>query len=245
MYTEQLTKQDMPVCSTLETANGSLSQDFLPRPGEVRPPGETANFVTHGLGFFLSILGTIQMIGVSLSHPDSILSVACAIYCMTLVSLYAASTLSHAFHDPVRRRFYRTLDQACIFLLISGSFTPFAAAFLRDGFWPLLFILTWGFALTGAFLVFRWGFLSATAQKMYIALGWFPAIGLPVIISSASTETVAWVVAGGLLYTFGTLFLWYDHVMRYFHAVWHLFVIGGSAAQYMAILSLLAAAASS
>ncbi|HWL07476.1 MAG TPA: hemolysin III family protein [Planctomicrobium sp.] len=240
MLTEHLPRHHVSSLATSETAVGKSLDDQAFRPGEIRPAGEFANFLTHGFGFLLSLPGAAWMVWLSLSHPDAALSVACVVYSLTLVGLYAASTLSHAFYDCRRRRFYRTLDQACIFLLISGSFTPFAAAFLRDGLWPVLFFLMWACALTGAFLVFRWGFLSAAAQKLYVAMGWLPAIGLPVIIASADVGTVVWVVAGGLLYTAGTFFLWYDHLMRYFHATWHLFVIGGSFAQYMAILSLLA-----
>jgi len=239
MLTDHLTNTDYTVATPLTPHDDHQIDGVIYRPNELRPVDELANFVTHGAGLLLSIAGAALMVQLALIHPDPWLSVACVVYCASLVSLYAASTLSHAFYSPARRRFYRTLDQACIFLLISGSFTPFAAMFLRHGIWPLLLPIMWGLALTGAFLVFRWGYLSATAQKLYVAMGWLPAISLPVIISHASLETVLWVVSGGVLYTAGTLFLWNDHVMKYFHAVWHLFVIAGSAAQYMAIHTLL------
>lgn len=209
------------------------------RPWEIAPEDEHANFLTHGFGFLLSVMGAVGLLSLAWNQPDWALSVACLVYSLSLVSLYAASTLSHAFSDPKRRRFYRTVDQACIFLLISGSFTPFAAAYLREGYWLALVLLMWALALTGAYLVFYWGYLSATAQKLYVLMGWLPAISLPAIVAAAPTATVGWIVAGGLFYTAGTIFLWRDHTVKYFHAVWHIFVILGSASQYVAIVSLL------
>ncbi len=209
------------------------------RPWEIAPEDEHANFLTHGFGFVLSLFGAIGLLNLAWNQPDWGLSVACLVYSLSLVSLYAASTLSHAYSDPKRRRFYRTVDQACIFLLISGSFTPFAAAYMAGGFGVGLIVVMWALALIGAYLVFYWGYLSGGAQRLYVAMGWLPAIGMPAIINQAPAATVGWIVAGGLLYTAGTYFLWRDHTVKYFHAVWHLFVVLGSTAHYIAIVSLL------
>jgi hemolysin III len=239
MLTERRTFHECYTTQSVQTFEHKRLPPIQLRPGEERPIDEFANFVTHGIGFLLSVAGAVFMTSIAIALPDPLLSASAVVYCATLVSLYAASTLSHAFHDYRRRRYYRTLDQACIFLLIAGSYTPFAAAFLTDGWWPLLTIAMWGLALTGAYLVFRWGYLSAMAQRLYVVLGWLPAIGLPTIIASASPMAVTWIVVGGVLYTLGTLFLWQDHKVRYFHAVWHSFVIAASICHFAAILSLL------
>ncbi|WP_437193019.1 PAQR family membrane homeostasis protein TrhA [Planctomicrobium sp. SH527] len=239
MQTETQKAQDTFI-AVPKSATGNTSLPETPfRSGDIRPVDEFANFLTHGVGFLLSLVGAAVLIFKVAQHADLWMAIACVVYSITLVGLYLASTLSHAFHDPSIRRYFRTLDQACIFLLISGSYTPFAATYLRDGLWPLLTIAMWVIALVGAWLVFHWGFLSASAQKLYILMGWLPVISLPTIIQSASPETVAWIVVGGMLYTVGTLFLWYDKYVRYFHATWHLSVIGASIAHYLAITSLL------
>jgi len=201
-----------------------------------RPQDEYANFVTHALGLVLSIAGTWLMMKLVLGINDFWTVLGCAAYCASLVALYAASTLSHAFFDIHRRHFYRKIDQVCIFYLIAGSFTPFGAVYLRHGWWPALTAGMWILATIGAGMIWHQGFLSATGQKIYLALGWLPAISLPTLITVAPLPVIVWTVAGGLFYTLGTLFLWHDHRVRYFHAMWHTFVIAGSICQFMAIL---------
>jgi len=202
----------------------------------VRPQDEFANFVTHSLGLVLSLAGTWLMMKVVLRTDDFWAILGCAAYCVSLVMLYGASTLSHAFFDVKRRHFYRKVDQVCIFYLIAGSFTPFGAVYLRDGWWPALTAGMWLLATVGAGMIWHQGFLSAAGQKIYLVLGWLPAISLPALVAVAPAPVIFWTVAGGLFYTLGTLFLWHDHRVRYFHAMWHTFVIAGSICQFMAIL---------
>jgi len=210
----------------------------LPRPGESRPVDEHANFITHGIGSVLSIVASVVLMSLVVSEHEAILIVACGTYCFSLVALYVASTLSHAFHDPAWRRFFRTLDQACIFLLIVGSFTPFAALFLTQGWWPLLVVAMWTLALLGVVLVIHMRDLSPGAKITYGILGWLPAIALKVLFDAAPFEVLAWVLAGGFFYSAGTIFLRYDQHVRYFHALWHTFVIAGSTCHYIALLLL-------
>lgn len=200
---------------------------------------EHANFVTHGFGLLLAVLGSaVLMELVRDNHRDLVFG--CAIYCFSLVGLYAASTLSHAFYDVRWRRFFRCLDQAFIFILIAGSFTPVAAEYLRDGWWPLLILAMWALALTGVAAVMWKGHLTAAAQTTYLLLGWLPVIALKTIVEAAPGEILFWILGGGLFYTVGTLFLWNDHRVRYLHALWHAFVVAGSACHFIAILLLVA-----
>jgi hemolysin III len=204
----------------------------------VRPEDEFANFLTHGLGFVLSVLGAIVLMKVVLTHGDFWTIVGCGSYCASLVALYAASTLSHAFYDVYRRHFYRKIDQICIFFLIAGSYTPFGVVYLNHGYWPILTVTMWTLALLGAASILSHGFLTAGAQKIYLLLGWLPSFSLMSIIQQAPTELIFWLVLGGLSYTLGTIFLYQDHRVRYFHAMWHTLVIAGSICQYIAILIL-------
>jgi len=214
------------------------------QPGEYRPIDEHANFVTHGVGFLLSIVATAVLMTLAFKSPQTDLVVPCGVYSFSLMALYAASTLSHTFHDLAWRRFFRTLDQACIYLLIAGSFTPVAAAYLDHGWWRYLMWAMWTLAIFGIALVLHMRNLTPIAKITYGLLGWLPIISLKVLFASAPVEILAWILAGGLCYSTGSVFLRYDQRVRYFHAVWHLFVIAGSVCHYAAILLLLRPGAS-
>ncbi|MBC7820653.1 MAG: hemolysin III family protein, partial [Planctomycetaceae bacterium] len=143
---------------------------------EQRPADESANLITHGLGFLLSVLATVYLMRLVIPEQHSRTIIACGVYCSTLVLLYAASTLSHMFHDLGLRRMFRTLDQACIFLLIAGSFTPYAVIFLNHGWWWLLLWAMWGLAFTGVALVRRRRNLSGPAKFSYGVMGWLTVV---------------------------------------------------------------------
>lgn len=205
--------------------------------GELRPVDEHANLLTHGLGFVLSMPAAAVLMTVVVGICPAPLVAACGVYCVALVGLYAASTLSHVFHDPGRRRFFRMIDQAFIFLLISGSFTPIGVAYLGKGLWPALPALMWLIALFGVVFVLRVQNLTSAGRLIYLFLGWLPVCAAKALIDAAPHEVLAWLVASGGFYTLGTLFLRYDRI-RYFHAVWHLFVIAGSICHYNALMRL-------
>jgi hemolysin III len=210
-----------------------------PRPGEFRPPDECANLITHGVGLLLSLIGSVVLMMLVVREQTPWKTAACAVYCMSLTGLYAASTLSHAFYDLAWRRFFRALDQAFIFILIAGSFTPFGAMFLDQRLWAALLPTMWGLALLGVLLVLRVRNLPPLAKWTYGLMGWLPVIALDSLIRSAPLQMLIWILAGGLFYSTGTVFLVLDHRVRYFHALWHTFVIAGSTCHYIAILMLL------
>ena len=207
-----------------------------PQPAELRPVDEHANLITHGLGLLLSVIASTVLMTLVVNNPQSINAVACAIYCGSLVSLYAASTLSHTFYDLAWRRFFRTIDQVCIYLLIAGSFTPFAVKFLWHGWWPNLLTVMWGLAIFGVLLVLVMRNLTPTAKLTYGLLGWLPAMSLKELVDVAPVEVIVWIVAGGFFYSVGSVFLRFDQRVRYFHALWHTFVVAGSICHYIAIL---------
>lgn len=211
-----------------------------PEPCELRQPDECANVLTHAIGFLLSVIGSFFLMRLALQgHPLAVV-IACAVYCTSLVMLYLASTLSHAFYELKWRRFFRTLDQSSIYLLIAGSFTPFAVVYLWHGNWPVLLIVMWTFALLGIVLTIRLRNLPRRARWTYGIMGWLPIVALPNILDSAPAGVLLWVLAGGLFYSAGTLFLRLTLRVRYCHAAWHTFVIAGSACHYVAIWILLA-----
>ncbi|MCA9109727.1 MAG: hemolysin III family protein [Planctomycetaceae bacterium] len=203
---------------------------------EQRPVDEHANLVTHGLGFLLSLVASVVLMMLVIQNFQASIVIACGVYCASLVGLYAASMLSHLFYDPAWRRFFRTLDQSCIYLLIAGSFTPFSVVFLWHDWWPALLVVMWVLALFGVLLVLRMRDLTPMAKVTYGILGWLPIIALKSLYENVPFEPFAWILVGGLFYSTGSVFLRYDKQVRYFHALWHTFVIAGSTAHYIAIL---------
>ncbi len=203
---------------------------------ELRPIDEAANLFTHGIGLLLSLVATGYLMGLVVAEHQTRTIVACAVYCATLVLLYAASTLSHTFYDLDWRRVFRTLDQACIFLLIAGSFTPFAVVFLNHGWWRLMLWAMWLLAFAGIVFVLCRRDLSGPAKIPYGVMGWLPVVALWELYQRAPLNMLLWIVAGGASYSIGAIFLSLDRKVRYFHAVWHVLVVAGSICHYVGIV---------
>ena len=199
-------------------------------------PAELLNLLTHGLGLILTLVALDRM-AVALQNFTSYLRMAgCVIYVITLVGVYAASTLSHSFRDMRLRNFFRTVDQVCIFFLIAGTYTPWGLTFYADGWgWPLLLGI-WALAIAGAVVKVLVTGHENVSVAFYVVLGWLPVLAVGEFISKAPAPALWWMVAGGLCYTAGTYFLIRDESRPYYHAIWHLLVIAGSACHYLAIL---------
>jgi hemolysin III len=202
---------------------------------------EIVNAITHGVGLALSMCGAAFMTASTLIHGDPWRVAGCGIYLASLVAVYAMSTLSHSFTRPHLRTLFRRLDQGFIYFLIVATYTPFSLAYLRGWPWWILLGAMWAIAL--------WGFVSkvlfahrvdAVSVWPCIILGWLPAVAAPSLMQLVPTAVLWWMLAGGVFYSFGTLFLIYDNRVRHFHAVWHLFVIAGSACHFLAILVFIA-----
>jgi hemolysin III len=199
-------------------------------------PEEVANTITHGLGFLLSVLGSIAMATWVLHKGDAWRVVGCMIYAACLVSVYAMSTLSHSCSATDLKRFFQMLDQGFIYLLIAASYTPFSLAFLRTTPWWLFLAAMWTIAIGGflskILLAHR---VDAVAIWIYIALGWMPVAAVSSLVGVVPDAALWWMLIGGLCYTVGTVFLILDNRVRHFHAIWHLFVIAGSACHFFVI----------
>lgn len=209
----------------------------------VRLRGEDKlNAVTHGLGLLLSLVGFQGLMSRAINYGNFWQIAGCAIYASALVAVYAASMLSHHFQQPRLRRLFRILDQAFIFLLIAGTFTPLSLSYLRDGAWWVLFALVWAIALIGfcskAIFAHR---VDAVSTALHVSLGWLPATTLKPMMSLVPAGLLWWMFYGGMCYTIGIFFLQRDERVPYFHAVWHLLVIAGSACHFWGIYSYCAA----
>ena len=199
-------------------------------------PEEAANTMTHGLGFLLSALGAVAMSVWVLRQGDAWRVLGCVIYAPALVTVYAMSTLSHSCSAPDLRRLFRMLDQGFIYLLIVATYTPFSLAYLRTSGWWIFLVIMWSIALFGflskILLAHR---IDGVAIWIYVVLGWMPVAATTSLVGRLPNAGLWWMLIGGLCYTVGTIFLVNDHRVRHFHALWHLFVIAGSACHFYVI----------
>ena len=200
-------------------------------------PEEVANTITHGLGFLLSVLGAIVMAIWVLREGDAWRLLGCMIYAPSLVIVYAMSTLSHVCAAPNRKRLFQILDQGFIYVLIAATYTPFSLAFLRTGPWWLFLAVMWTIAIFGFLskILLAHG-VDAASIWIYVVLGWMPSVTASSLVGLVPEAGLWWMLVGGLCYTIGTVFLIFENHVRHAHALWHLFVITGSACHFFVIL---------
>ncbi len=197
---------------------------------------EIAHAITHGIGALASIVGLVVMIVLAAQRGDARTIVAVSIFGASMVILYSASTLYHAMVGPRIKRFFELMDHGAIYLLIAGSFTPFALVVLRGGWgWSSLGTV-WGFAILGIIyeVVFKrpWKWLSLT---FYIGLGWMMLIPAKPLAAVLPREALTLIVAGGIAYTGGAVFYAWRG-FRYNHALWHIFVMAGTAFHFACVI---------
>ena len=225
-----ITLQDRPTVSLREEPPAIAS---LPSVQE----GELVNAATHGIGLVLSIVGTAVLIARANAQGDAWHVAGCSVFAATLIAMYTASTLSHSLSRTRLRRLSRSLDQGSIYLLIAGTYTPFALSYLRTGWCLPFFGLMWIVALWGCVSKILFSHrVEAVAVWDYLLLAWVPIVASYWLLEWVPAVAFWWMLTGGLYYTVGTVFLAYDDRHPYFHAIWHLFVIAGSACHFFVIL---------
>jgi hemolysin III len=212
-------------------------------PRATPPPGapdpEWPNVVTHGVGLVAAVVGTAVLIVLAATGGDPWTIVAVAIYGASLVALYAASTGYHAARRPALKRRLQVADHAAIHLLIAGTYTPFVLGVLRGGWGWSLFGVIWGLTAVGVvFKLFATGRFTRLSTALYLGKGWLVVLAAGPLLRALSPGTLALLVAGGVAYTAGTPFYLADG-MRHNHAVWHVFVLLGSACHAVAVGTLI------
>lgn len=196
---------------------------------------EFLNSLTHALGTLLSIAGTVILIVAASRLGDPWKIVAFSVFGASMILLYSASTLYHSVQSPRLKQIFKTFDHCAIFILIAGTYTPFTLVSLRGPIgWTLLGII-WGLAITGVILKIVYGNRYKPIRiSIYLAMGWLIVIAAPSLASNLNPLALTFTVVGGIVYTFGVLFYLADR-RPYMHAIWHLFVIGGTACHFSAI----------
>ncbi len=195
-----------------------------------------ANSITHGAGIILSIIGMCVLIAFASIYGNAWHVVSCTIYGSTLVFLYTASTLYHSIQLDKAKSVFRVLDHATIFLLIAGTYTPFTLVNLRGPWGWSLFGVIWGLAVIG--ILFQTTMLRKGAMvsvAFYVAMGWVVLVAIKPMLSFVDTGGLVLLLLGGVAYTIGVVFYAWRQI-PYNHAIWHVFVLAGSAFHFFAIL---------
>lgn len=197
---------------------------------------ELANGITHGIGIILAIGALVVMDVFAAKFGNAWHIVSCSIFGATLVVLYTASTLYHSIPFQKTKMLLRIIDHSAIFLLIAGTYTPFTLVSLRGPWGWSLFGAVWGIAVLGVvfqiFLLRRWQFISV---GIYVGMGLIILIAIKPLFAALSPTGLKLLVAGGAAYILGLIFYGSSR-LPYSHAVWHLFVLAGSAFHFFAVL---------
>jgi hemolysin III len=215
----------------MEKLNDSLNWSRTQTLGE-----EIANSVSHGIGVLAAIVITPILIVKAIPLGAAAIA-GVSIFGVTMIVLYLASTLYHAFPHSKTKRVFRVFDHSAIFLLIAGTYTPFTLTVLPDAWgWTLLGII-WSLAAAGVVLksVRNVG-TSKLSIALYLGMGWLAVLAAKPLYDTLPMWGLFWLLAGGVMYSAGVLFFAYDHRVRYNHFIWHLFVLAGTACHVVAVL---------
>ncbi|HEY4068947.1 MAG TPA: hemolysin III family protein [Burkholderiaceae bacterium] len=198
---------------------------------------ELANSLSHGVGFLLAIASLPLLLVFSAPATSAINIVAICIFSATMMLLYGVSTLYHALPAGRAKAWLNRCDHAAIYLFIAGSYTPFVLGVLRGGWGWSLFGVVWAMAVLG-FTAKMFNRLRHPlwSTGLYIVMGWVAVVAAAPLIARVPGAGLALLVAGGLSYTAGAVVFLFDSKVRFAHFVWHLFVLGGSACHFFAVL---------
>lgn len=196
---------------------------------------ELWNAITHGIGLLLSIPALVMLIVVSAQQQSVMKIVTFTIFGSSMVLLFLMSTLLHSV--PYRfKHLFSILDHSAIYILIAGTYTPYLLVGLQGALGWTLFGIIWGLAVLGVlFKVFFIHRFEAFSIALYIAMGWLIVFAIKPLYVVLLFEGMIWLVIGGILYTFGAIFYAWRKI-PFNHAIWHVFVIAGSASMYVSVL---------
>lgn len=196
---------------------------------------EIANSVTHGIGTLLAIAGLVLLVVFASIYGNVWHVVSFSIYGSTLVMLYLASTLYHSIQKPRAKQILRVVDHSAIYLLIAGTYTPFMLVTLQGTRGWAMFGVIWAMAVAG--IIYKVLFINryvVVSTLFYLAMGWLIVFSIRDLFTNLPINGVILLGAGGLSYTLGMIFYAFRERLL-MHAIWHLFVIGGSICHFFSI----------
>lgn len=197
---------------------------------------EKASFLTHALALLLSVAALVWISIQTIETGDPWKISSAILFGSSMVLLYLASTLYHGTKDETLKSKFQVMDHAAIYCLIAGSYTPFTLVTLKDGIGWVLFSVVWSIALFGViFKLFFTGKFRLLSTISYLGMGWLVIFAIEPILATLPYEGLVLMFTGGLCYTFGALIYLLEKPL-FHHAIWHLFVMAGSAFHYLTIL---------
>ena len=199
---------------------------------------EIANSISHGFGLVAALVGAPVLLVAAWKGGSWYFTVGAAVYAATMLFLYLGSTLYHAWPQTRFKRFLQVVDHSAIFLLIAGTYTPFALGPLRGPIGWTVLLVVWTLAISGVIMKASRGVLHRPRfmLSLYLGMGWLVLGVIRPLAAAVPTSTIVWLAVGGVIYTAGIIFFVREHV-RYSHFIWHLFVLGGTICHYLAVLS--------
>ena len=213
---------------SVTSLNNSVTQHYSPLE-------EKTNIISHAIGLVLSVVVLVLMLVRAGLYGNVWHIVSVAIFGVSLISLYTASTFYHSARDPKVRNRLRVIDHATIYILIAGTYTPITLITLHGPVGWTIFGVSWGMALTGVTLkLFFTGRFNVLSTLMYVSMGWIIVFAITPLINNLSAQGVFWLVAGGIAYTTGAV-LYSIKKIKFNHAIFHLFVLLGSFCHFVSV----------
>ena len=199
------------------------------------PLEEKINVSTHAFGLLLSIIALVFLLMRASMYGNTRSIVSFAVFGLSLVFLYAVSTLYHSAKKPESRIRLRIYDHASIYVLIAGTYTPFTLITLNGTTGWVIFGISWGLAISGIILkMFFTGKYHLLSTLMYIFMGWVIVFAINPLIENLSSQGLLWLLAGGVAYTVGAA-LYSVRTIKFNHAIFHIFVLIGSFSHFMSV----------
>jgi hemolysin III len=197
---------------------------------------EIANSLSHSAGLGAAIVGTPLLIVHAVQLGNIGYLVGCCIFAATMIVLYLSSALYHSFSPGRLKHIFRIIDHSAVYLLIAGTYTPFTLGVLKGAWGWTLLVLIWVLAFAGVALkVLRRMTHPIISTVLYLLMGWLIIVAIDPLYTRLPFAGLAWLVAGGLAYTIGTIFFVADSRLRYGHFIWHWFVLAGTTCHFFAV----------
>lgn len=208
-----------------------MKKDRLQTLGE-----EIANSITHGLGALGGLAAGIVLIALTAQHKDFITVLALSTFVITVFTLYLISTLYHAMPNNRSKSVFRILDHSAIYLLIAGTYTPFALSVLQGRIGWMLFGLIWVVAIVGVVLkAISFKQIPWLSTVLYLGMGWVAVLVANPLIEKLPNDALIWLVIGGVVYSLGVIFFVLDERVKYAHFIWHIFVLVGTGCHFASL----------
>ena len=215
----------------------NVVDESLALPRRTQSAGEeVANTISHGIGLVGALIGTPVLLLAAVHHGSISFLIGTIVFTMTMLLVYLGSTVYHAWPQTHVKSFLQLVDHSAIFLLIAGTYTPFALGPLRDAGGLTMLGIVWTLAVFGVVMKATRGTLRhrKLAMTLYLGTGWLAVIFIRPLALAIPLSALLWLIAGGIAYTVGTLFFANER-LRYAHFVWHLFVLTGTSCHFAAV----------